>query len=259
MSSDQVLIDNPADGVGRITLNRPESLNALNTAMAETIDQYLAATEQDDDIRAVVLCGAGERAMCAGYDVVEIAAQSDEESKLNDLLRNQQMWNVANFSKPLVTATHGITMGAGAIISVSADIRVGCAETLFQFTASPHGGAMLVWNLPQLVGWSRAKDWLMTSCRISGEDAYNSGLLSRFVPREQVQEHAVEVAATMASYPPRGVMGIKRMIREGLGMDMKSRYRMEVEYAQEMFDLMGNTTGEEYKEFVERSERKKGE
>jgi 2-(1,2-epoxy-1,2-dihydrophenyl)acetyl-CoA isomerase len=243
-------------GVLLLTLNRPERMNAIDKELEDAFVAALNAAKAADDVRAVVVAGSGDRAFCAGYDVFEIATWEPERFRLEQIRQYWAWWATSSFPKPMVTANHALTLGWGAITSVSADIRIGCPATEFQFTASPHGGANLTWNLPHLVGWSRALEYLMTSCRIPADEAKACGLLNRIVPPDQVKDEAIRVAEAMAAYPPSGVVAIKRLIKEGLGRDQRSQMLAEMEEAQRMFAAGGNLVEESYREFIaERSGR----
>lgn len=238
------------EGVLLLTLNRPERLNAINKELEIAFVEALAEAERDDAVKAVVVAGAGERAFSAGYDVFEMSTWPIQQFRVEQIRQYWTWWAIARFAKPLVTANHATTMGWGAITSVSADIRIGCPETVFQFTASPHGGANLTWNLPQLIGWSKAKEYLMTSCRIDAEEARSSGLLTRVVPRQRVLGEALEVAARMASYPPFGVAAIKRLFREGMGNGQEAQLYSEMSESQRQFERAGNVVADAYREFI---------
>lgn len=250
MTHEILLSELRMDGVLLLTLNRPHRLNAINKALETRFVEALANAERNDAVRAVVVAASGDRAFCAGYDVFEMSQWSIEQFRVEQIRQTWCWWAVASFAKPLVTANHAITMGWGAITSVSADIRIGCSETVFQFTASPHGGANLTWNLPQLVGWSKAKEYLMTSCRIDAEEARASGLLNRIVPRERVLDEALAVAGTMASYPPSGVCTIKRLFREGMGNEQEARLLAEMNASQRQFESSGQVVASSYREFI---------
>lgn len=254
MTEEVLLQEELSGGVLLLTLNRPDRLNAINKALETAFVDALAQAERDDAVGAVVVAGAGDRAFSAGYDVFEMSQWPVEQFRIEQIRQSWSWWSIAQFGKPLVTANHAITMGWGAITSVSADIRIGCADTLFQFTASPHGGANLTWNLPQLVGWSKAKEYLMTSCRIDADEARSSGLLNRIVPRERVLEEAIAVATTMASYPPSGVRAIKRLFREGLGLSQEARLFAEMNASQRQFETAGQVVEASYRDFVARRE-----
>lgn len=246
------LICEDLDGVLLMTLNRPERLNAVDKELETAFVAKLEEAKRDDNTRAVVVAGAGDRAFCAGYDVHEMSTWPEDQFRTEQMRQTWAWWAIASFPKPLVTANHHQTLGWGAITSVSADIRIGCDLTEWQFTASPHGGANLTWNLPPLIGWSKTKEYLMTSCRVSAQEAKEVGLLNRLVDRDEVLPEALRVAQQMASYPPAGVMTIKRLISEAQGRDQLSQLRAEADAAQAMFVQTGNLVASEYEEFIKK-------
>jgi enoyl-CoA hydratase/carnithine racemase len=248
--SDKLLSERRDGGVLLLTLNRPDCLNAIDRELEMLFVSALELAAGDATIRAVVVTGAGDRGFSAGYDVREMSAWAADRLRSEQIRQNWSWLAIARFPKPMITANHGVTMGWGAITSVSADIRIGADNTVFQFTAAPHGGANLTWNLPELVGWSKAKEYLMTSCRIDAEEARRSGLLNRVVPRAQVLEEALDMATIIASYPPEGVCTIKRLIDEGLGKDRESRLLAEMNAAQRMLAERGQLVEESYREFI---------
>ena len=248
--TDKLLTEHHDSGVLILTLNRPDRLNAIDKELETAFVDALADATENPDVRAVVVAAAGDRAFCAGYDVFEMSQWEEDQFRTEQLRQNWAWWSIASFPKPLITANHHQTLGWGAITSVSADIRIGCELTEFQFTASPHGGANLTWNLPQLIGWSKTKEFLMTSCRVSAVEAKECGLLNRIVPQSEVLPEAIRVAEQMAAYPPSGVMAIKRLIQEGMGKDQLSQLRAETDVAQSMFVETGNLVATEYEDFV---------
>lgn len=248
--TNKLLMEQLDGGILLLTLNRPERLNAIDKELETAFVDALANATRNPDVRAVVLAAAGDRAFCAGYDVFEMSQWEENQFRAEQLRQNWAWWSIASFPKPLVTANHHQTLGWGAITSVSADIRIGCELAEFQFTASPHGGANLTWNLPQLIGWSKTKEFLMTSCRVPAAEAKECGLLNRLVDQAEVLPEAIRVARQMASYPPSGVMAIKRLIREGMGRDQLSQLRAESDAAQSMFVETGNLVATEYRDFI---------
>jgi 2-(1,2-epoxy-1,2-dihydrophenyl)acetyl-CoA isomerase len=249
--TEKLLTELRPSGVLLLTLNRPKQLNAIDKELEEAFLAALNSAVGDDQVRAVVVAGAGDRAFCSGYDVLEMTAWQSDRHRIENIRRCWAWWTISSFPKPLVTANHALTLGWGAITSVSADIRIGSPSTEFQFTAAPHGGANLTWNLPHLVGWSRALEYLMTSRRIPADEAKECGLLNRVVPKEQVKEEALRVADTIASYPPSGVLRIKRLIKEGLGRDQRSQLLVEMDEAQRWLAAGGgNVIAESYRDFI---------
>ena len=237
------------DGVLLRTLTRPERMNAIDKELEDDFVATLSTAADNDDVRVVVVAGAGDRAFSAGYDVFEISSWPTEQFRIEQIRQYWSWWAISSFPKPMITANHALTLGWGAIKSVSADIRIGSPVTEFQFTAAPHGGANLTWNLPHIVGWSRALEYLLTSCRIPAAEAKEAGLLNRIVDQDQVLPEALRVAGTIASYPPSGVQVIKRLMKEGLGQSQKSQMLAEMDEGQKIFRT-GNIVKDSYREFL---------
>ena len=240
------------NGVLTIKFNRPNSLNALNHDMCQQLDYLLSKAAINDDIKAIIITSTSDGAFSAGYDVKELASYEQTNLAIENMQRYEWIWNIAIHPKPIIAATPGIVMGAGAIIAVSADIRIGTTNTTFQFTSTPHGVAMLTWNLPPLIGWSKAKEYLMTSCKISSEEAANSGLLNQVVNPEELEAKATEMAERMASFPPSGPQNVKKLLRENLNKDQRSRLDSEILVAtQQLTEANTNKVGDWYKDMVE--------
>lgn len=253
--NDKLLQSSPAAGVLLLTLNRPECLNAFDRELSTQLDNALAAAATDDEVRCIVLTGTG-RAFSAGFDVRELAQTDDTSFLADDLQRYEWMWNVTEHPKPVIVANPGIAMGAGAIMAVSADLRIGTEESIIRFSSTPYGVAMLTWNLPQLVGWSKAKEYLMTSCKIDSQEALRSGLLNRVTTKEKLLETAIEMATGIASFPGSGPQNIKRLMREGLPLDQRSRMEREMVTAQNHLRVTGNRAGEFFSHLIDKPEQK---
>lgn len=255
MNGTSLLVDRPAEGVQRLTLNRPECINALDGALCQALDDALAAAAEDEAVRCLLLCGAGERGFSAGYDVKELAQLSAGEMVTANLQRYEWMWRIAAHPKPLIVVNHGVCMGAGSIIAAAADLRLGTPDSIVRFTSTPHGAAMLTWLLPQLVGWSKAKEYLMMSCPVAADEALAHGLLNRIVAADCIAEAAVEMATTIASYEPGGPQGVKRLMRDGQGGGQREQMLAEMALLlQQQGGERDNQVGEWFSRIVNRGE-----
>ena len=215
--------------VALVTLNRPEKLNALSFPLMEELDDALSSYEWDDDIRAVILTGAGERAFSAGADIHEMAGLSSEELADRGATRGQISWHIASYAKPLIGAINGLAYGGAALLSSSLDLRIGCEKTQFRFLAASYGRVNSTWSLPALVGIPKAKELLYTGRAVAAEEAERIGLLNQVVPAAKVVEAAVELGRMIAKNDSRMVQGIKRLLHEGMGLDWQGRYDLEDE------------------------------
>ncbi|MBV9201039.1 MAG: enoyl-CoA hydratase/isomerase family protein, partial [Alphaproteobacteria bacterium] len=140
------------DAVAVITLNRPDKLNALSFPLVRELDDALTGYEADDDLKAVILTGAGERAFSAGADIHEMAGLSSEELSTRQDVRGRATWHIATFPKPLIGAMNGLAYGGAALLSSTLDLRIGCERSAFRFLAASYGRVNSSWSLPLLVG-----------------------------------------------------------------------------------------------------------
>ncbi|NGY04311.1 enoyl-CoA hydratase/isomerase family protein [Solimonas terrae] len=222
-----LLISAPAAGVRLITFNRPAARNALTLQMQEALDTALTAFEDDRDVRALVLAGAGDRAFSAGYDIHEM--QHFDEATLDAAQQRREvwLWHLASYAKPIVAAVNGAAHGAGAIIATAADIRIGCGASDFRYTAGAYGYANNTWQLAPIVGLAKAKEYLLTAARIDAGEALQSGLLNQLVDAASVRERAIDTAAMIAANPPDGVQATKRLLHAAIGDSYEAAYRRE--------------------------------
>ncbi|GAA4484562.1 enoyl-CoA hydratase-related protein [Rhodococcus olei] len=226
-SSGILLRDHPAPGVLRLTLNRPQVRNAISLALQRELEDALAAAAGDDSVRAVIVAGAGPDAFSAGYDLGELAEMSPAAAADAMLEREELLWRYLTFEKPIVAAVAGAAHGAGTILAACSDLRVGGPATRFTVTAARYGGANLTWLLDSLVGAGQARDLLMTSRTVGGDEAYRIGLLSRYAEDGDVARVALDAAVQLAGQPPEGLREIKALLLDGPGRDLRARYDRE--------------------------------
>jgi 2-(1,2-epoxy-1,2-dihydrophenyl)acetyl-CoA isomerase len=225
----EFIIAEREDAVGLIILNRPDKLNALSFGLVSEVDKVLSAWEEDDEIKAVIITGAGERAFSAGADIHEMADMSADALAERQTRRGEISWHIANYAKPIIGAINGLAYGGAALLSSSLDIRIGCEKTQFRFLAASYGRVNSSWSLPMLVGWPKAKELLYTGRVVAAEEAERIGLLNMVVPSAKLRESAIEMGQMIAKNDPRMVQGLKRLLHEGAGMSLHERYEFEDE------------------------------
>ena len=229
MDYEHLLLD-IRDHVGVIKLNRPEVLNAMNRKLFNEIDTAVGQLESDDDVRAIVLTGAGDRAFSAGADIHEMAEQARMDSPPPpDPRRSEYSWHIATTRKPTIGALNGLAFGGGAVLASSLDIRVGCERTRFRFLAVQYGRVNSTWSLPRQVGWPVAKELLFTARVVGAEEAARIGLLNHLVPSEKLMDKALELAGMIAENDPRMVQGVKELLIRDIGEDWRSHYQNELD------------------------------
>jgi enoyl-CoA hydratase/carnithine racemase len=204
------------DGVAIVSLNRPDSLNAVNRAMREALIHALHELNRDGTVRAVVIAGAGGRAFCSGQDLAETAEYTIDDVD-EWLTRQHAMYQaVRDLDKPCVVAWNGVAAGAGYQIGLCADLRVGYPELrlgqpeIKAGLASIVGSYLMSLQLPL----SLNQQLSITGELISGQRAYEIGLVNHLVSREQVLEKALAVAAEAGRLGATALRLTKRRFRE---------------------------------------------
>jgi enoyl-CoA hydratase/carnithine racemase len=224
---ENIIVETVEGGVGVVTLNRPNVLNALSYDLARELEAAVTALEEDPEVRCVVITGAGEKAFSAGADIHEMAGLSQEE--LERRQRERAVWtqHLANLKLPTIGALNGLAYGGAALLSSSLDLRIGCERTKFRFLAASYGRINSTWTLPVVVGYARAKELLYTARVVEAEEAARIGLLNKLVPSEQLRDAAIEMGRQIAANTPEMVQGIKRMLNEGIGRSWSEMYEAE--------------------------------
>src|SRR5438552_14375619 len=217
------------DGVAVITLNRPDKLNALSFPLVRELDEALTQYEGDEEIKAVILTGAGERAFSAGADIHEMAGLSADDLATRQEVRGHATWHIASFAKPLIGAINGLAYGGAALLSSTLDMRIGCEHTAFRFLAASYGRVNSSWSLPLLVGLPKAKELLYTGRIVTSEEAERIGLLNQVVPAARLLDTCIEIGQMIAKNDARMVQGLKRLLHEQIGMEWCERYDNEEE------------------------------
>ena len=215
-------LDRPAERVLRVTMNRPERLNAADADMHRELAEIWRDIDADPEVSAAILRGAG-RAYSAGgdFEVVErIATDYDFRVRAWKEARDI-VYNIINCSKPIVSAMHGPAVGAGLAAALVADIsivarsaRIIDGHTRIGIAAGDH--AAIIW--PLLCGMAKAKYYLLTCEALSGEEAERIGLVSLCVDDEELQDKAVEVARKLASGAPSAIRWTKYALNNWLRM-----------------------------------------
>jgi enoyl-CoA hydratase/carnithine racemase len=216
--------------VAEIVLNRPEAMNAMNTAMAESIAATCAELGADKTIRAVVLSAAGTKAFCAGADLKERNAMTDAQLLGQRELIRAAFGGVRDLPQPTVAAVHGYALGGGCEFAMSCDIIVADETAVFglpEVTVGlvPGGGGTQL--APRRLGAGLAADLVLTGRRMPADEAERAGLVARRVPAGQAREEALRVASGIAGNSPVAVRAAKRALRHGWGVTLEAALDIE--------------------------------
>jgi len=220
--------------VALLTLNRPRKLNALNAELNGEIRDALGRIRTDDQIRAVILTGAG-RGFCSGADLTaggKGRPPPTQNDHIDDLgWVGRQALAVHGIDKPVIAAVNGVAAGAGMSLALACDLRVGSENARFKTVfiernLSPDSG--MSFFLPRIVGYSRAADLVYTSRPVEAEEAHRIGLLDRLVEHDELLDRAFELAEQMAAWPPLALRVSKRVLQHNVECDLESALRFEL-------------------------------
>lgn len=206
--------------VAWLTFDNPARMNALNTAMWEALPQLISAAENDNNIRLIVIRGAGVRAFSAGADISEFGTErTGDAAKRYDQLNHAAFDAVMNCAKPTIAMVHGFCMGGGMEIALCCDLRLASQEAIFSIPAVKLGiGYNPRWIRPLLSALSaaQAKEVLFTGRRFSASEAMQMGMLSKLCEPGALENETRAMAQMIAENAPLAVYAAKRCIDEFL-------------------------------------------
>ena len=256
MSYEHILVGRE-DGVGLVTLNRPEKLNAMNRKLSGELRDAVKELDADETIGCIVITGAGDRAFSAGGDIHE--QREDDRRHTQDELearRGRGSYEIAASAKPTIGMINGLAYGGAAVLASSLDMRVGCEDTRFRFLAAAYGRINSTWTLPNQVGWPIAKELLFTARIVEAEEAYRIGLLNHLVPRDQLRPKTMELARMIAGNNRAAVMGVKALLLKQKGQNLEQQWKEEREFTTHV--VRGARAEEAFPEFIARRGRPLG-
>jgi enoyl-CoA hydratase/carnithine racemase len=249
----KTLLVSKKEGIGIITLHRPEKLNAYNRTLIGEFDSALVKFEQDEKVKAVIITGSGERAFSAGADIYEMTELSEPEQSKRSAQHSDWIWHLATYQKPTIGAINGLAYGGGALLSSLVDIRIGCERTSFRFLSAVYGRVNSTWSLPVIVGWPMAKERMFTGREIKAKEALRIGLLNRLVPSSQLMKTALELGRAIAANDTVAVRSMKAILNTGIGMSLKEMMLNEANIVSESGSPP--PAKESFKPFLERKRK----
>jgi enoyl-CoA hydratase/carnithine racemase len=235
---DTLRLAEPSAGVLLATLGRPDQLNAINTELAtELLDLFERRLPVSDDIRVVVVTGAGDKAFCVGADLKERYGMSDADWRVQHALYRRTFDAIARYPFPILAAVNGYALGGGAELALTADICYAVARAEFGFPEVKLGimpGVGGTQRLPRLIGESRAMELILTGARIDAAQAMTWGMINRVVDDDLLLDNVLETAARIAENAPLACQGIKRSIHYGLQAGLDAGMQLEVSIHQRL-------------------------
>ncbi|MBO8168126.1 MAG: enoyl-CoA hydratase/isomerase family protein [Thermoanaerobacteraceae bacterium] len=219
------------EGIGYLTLNRPQSLNALNNAVLQELSGLLDEIAENNEVEVVVVTGAG-KAFIAGADIKEMAEKTALEAREFSALGHEVMLKLENLPQPTIAAVNGYALGGGLELAMACDMRVASKKAKF---GQPEVGLGVIpgfggtQRLPRLIGKAFASEMLYTGGMYDAEQAYQMGLVNRVVEPEELMDSVEELARQIMSKGKIAVQLAKSAVVNGLDMDLDSALAYEKE------------------------------
>lgn len=231
--------------VGIITINRPKALNALNSTVLEELDKTFDAVDVNE-IRALILTGAGEKSFVAGADIGEMSTLTKAEGEAFGKKGNDVFRKIETFPIPVIAAVNGFALGGGCEISMSCDIRICSDNAVF---GQPEVGLGITpgfggtQRLARIVGVGMAKQMIYSARNIKADEAYRIGLVNAVYPLEELMPAAKKLAAGIAKNAPIAVRNCKKAINDGLQTDMDEAIVIEEKLFGDCFESYDQKEG----------------
>jgi enoyl-CoA hydratase len=218
------------DNIGILTINRPDKLNAISNELTTELQQLFNEIEDDDELRVLIITGAGEKAFVAGADIGELVDRDALLGRKVSRLRQEIFSRIENFPFPAIAAVNGYALGGGLELALACSIRICSEKALFgapevKLGIIPGDGGTQ--RLPRLVGLGRAMEMILTGDFIDAQEAYRIGLANKVVPPNNLMEETQALAKKIASRPPLAVMYAKEAVNRSADGNAVSGYVLE--------------------------------
>ncbi|MFN0119585.1 MAG: enoyl-CoA hydratase/isomerase family protein [Blastocatellia bacterium] len=217
--------------IALVTINRPDKLNALNAATRREIGTTLEALRDDEEIRVVIITGAGEKSFVAGADINEFAGRTAFQQR--EVMKSRSGFAaIDDFPKPLIAMVNGFCLGGGCELAMACDIRVASDKARFgqpEINLGIIPGAGGTQRLPRLAGESKAMQMVLTGEPIKAEEALRIGLISEIFPHEELEARTMEIAEKIAGKSPIAVRMAKAAVKAAAQLNLKAGLAQEID------------------------------
>lgn len=228
----QTLLFEKSNGIGIVTINRPQAANAMNDQAYAELYQLFQEIENDSEVRVVIITGAGEKAFVAGTDITNMAKLSAAEARTFAYKLKRTFDLIWNLDKPVIAAVNGYALGGGAELAMSADIILASENAKFgqlEINVGIIPGSGGTQRLQRLIGINRAKELIYTGKMIDAKTAYEYGMLNKVVPLADLMKEAKALAATLLEKSSAILKQAKSAINNGANVDLNTGLNIEIE------------------------------
>ena len=228
----ETLLISIENNIATLTFNRPKALNALNGMLLTELSSALDEIAQNDDVRVLILTGAGEKAFVAGADITELATLNPLQAKLFSKKGHDVISKLQALSIPVVAAVNGFALGGGSEMALACDFIYASENAKFglpEITLGIIPGFGGTQRLPRLIGANRAKEMILTGNMLSATEAKEMGLVNKVTAPEALMDEVIKTASAMASKGRVPLRAAKQVVNAGLGVDLATGCAMEVD------------------------------
>jgi enoyl-CoA hydratase len=232
MVNTDVVLYEKRDSIAFLTINRPEALNALNTEVNLKLIERLDQAEADNEVRVIILKGAGDKAFIAGGDIKEMINKNALEARDYALAAKRVIDRIWNLKKPVIAAIQGLCLGGGLEYAMACDLRTASEKARFgqpEINIGIMPGSAGTQRLSRLIGVTKAKQLCFTGDMIEAEEALALGLINEIHPADSLMDKTIELAKKIASKSAPALTLIKSAINRGTGMDLESASLFEID------------------------------
>ena len=226
-------VEQSADGLLRVTLNRENVRNALNTQMGiELRDVFSPLAFHPQSVRCILITGAGDKAFCAGGDLKERNGMTDDQWRIQHAIFEEAYYAVMNCTAPVIAAVNGSAFGGGCELALACDFIYAANTARFALPETSLGiipGCGGTQNLPRAVGQRRAKELILTGKAFTAEEAHEWGMVNLVCEPDQLLNLSLAAAQNICASAPVAVRQAKTAIRRGLDVDLRTGLAIEIE------------------------------
>ncbi len=230
MKTENILLDNPENGIYLLTVNRPKQLNALNQQTLEEISSVAWQLRDTADARALIVTGAGDKSVIAGADIKQMWEKSAREGQHFSTLGLSTVQALSDLSFPVIAAVNGYALGGGCELALACDWIIASENAQFgqpevKLGVPPGFGGTQ--RLPRRIGSARALEMITTGNSIDAQTALSWGLVNHIYPQEQLLDEALKIARTIAKQAPLAVEISKKLVLDGADIPLERANSME--------------------------------
>ncbi len=226
------LLYNKEDGIAKVTINRPEALNALNTEVYAELSALFTNIEKDREVRVVIIAGSGKKSFVAGTDVAEMQSKTNVTIREIQTLVREVLEKIEKLPRPVIAAINGFALGGGLELAMACDLRIASenarlGQPEINLGIIPGGGGTQ--RLTRLVGIAKAKELVYTGDMVDATTAHNIGLVNKVVPPDDLMAEVERIAQKIAEKGGVALSLAKAAISGGSNMDLSSGLDLEMQ------------------------------